>query len=65
MNERLTDTPFEFSVRLTGKEVAFVRAAITKAASAEESKAAAQLFFKNLRARAAKYTIRELYGMTK
>lgn len=61
MDVRLTDTPFELSVRLTGKEVAFLRAAVTKAASEGEAMIAATLFFKSLRARASRYQVKELY----
>jgi len=36
MDERFTDIPFGLSMRLTGKELGFPRAAVTKAASEGE-----------------------------
>ena len=63
MDGRLMDLSFELSIKLTEREVTLLRLAASRAASAEESKEAARLFFKSLRARGARYTVRDLYGL--
>ena len=57
------DLSFELLMKLTEQEVNLLRLAISRAASAEESKEAGRLFFKSLRARGSRYTVRDLYGL--
>ena len=60
---RLADLRFELSVKLTEKETNLLRLAVSKAASPEEAKEAGRLFFKSLRTRGSRYTVRDLYGL--
>ena len=63
MDGRSTDLNFDLSMRLTEKEMNLLRLAVSKAPSAEEAKEAGRLFFKSLRVREAKFTVRDLYGL--
>jgi hypothetical protein len=63
MDGRLMDLSFELSMKLTEREVNFLRLAVSRAASAAEAQEAARLFFKSLRARGSRYTVRDLYGL--
>lgn len=63
MDGRLMDLSFELLMKLAEREVNLLRLAASRAASAEESKETASLFFKSLRARGARYMVRDLYGL--
>jgi hypothetical protein len=50
----------ELLIKLTGAQIDLWRSAISGASTEEQSKKSAKLFFQNLRASGARYTVREL-----
>lgn len=60
MNAQLNLPSLELALKLTTKEANLLRLAMSKASSEEESKKAGKMFFRSLRERESRFTIREL-----
>jgi hypothetical protein len=59
MTEQET-TSLELTLKLTDREANLLRAAMSRASSKEESREAGRLFFRFLRERESRFTLREL-----